>query len=345
MFNMLIIKNYTIDDFFYDIIKLQGGVKMNNLKKVPVFAWIVLLIITILLINIYFNNNRKLQQKNTFEYESNNSYNSEFEYEDIENAELAVYDKYIDPKAEELILNQKIYVKIESIDEFSDESSATQNKYTAIANDQKGNKWKLISYDDKSYVKSDIKNIKIYGLYRGIDKNNSKKIPVIEVYTQNIDSDYIDKKKYKEISKKYIDKLNSSYSKEKFRFDSFDEWTNQVAVVYKNENNEIELTVFIDVEKELVTEIGLCIENASIDFEDIDREFLYSVITSYDSALTNNDAETMLIMAEADALFNSTPEHLEITENQPMTPGMIEHKNNKMTIIMFSKSITLEKLS
>ena len=72
---------------------------------------------------------------------------------------------------------------------------------------------------------------------------------------------------------------------------------------------------------------------------------MYSVITSYDSALTNNDAETMLIMAEADALFNSTPEHLEITENQPMTPGMIEHKNNKMTIIMFSKSITLEKLS
>ena len=103
---------------------------MNNLKKVPVFAWIVLLIITILLINIYFNNNRKLQEKNTFEYESNNSYNSEFEYEDIENAELAVYDKYIDPEAEELILNQKIYVKIESIDEPKEKIPASERMKT-----------------------------------------------------------------------------------------------------------------------------------------------------------------------------------------------------------------------
>lgn len=288
--------------------------------------------------------NEKIKIEETeikYNYISNNSSNSNFEYNDTKKAELAVYEKYIARESEQ-ILNQKIYVKIAETNTYSDESTATSKKYTAIAVDHDGNRWKIFSTDIKGNVQIYRKNIKIFGLFRGIEKTEDGSLPVLEVYTYEIDSTYLDKNEYREISNTYIDKLNEIYTKENFIFNSTEEDVSTINMLYVNNNKDIEITVKVDIDDKYVKYVETKVVPISIKFSDVDNNFWYSVIKSFNGDITSSEADTMIVTAKADAITQADADHLILTKGQPMTTGSYTFKGTKIDINLYIRQLLVQ---
>lgn len=276
-----------------------------------------------------------------YNYISNNSSNSDFEFSDTENAELAIYDKYI-AKESEQILNQKIYIKIADVSTFNDESNATKEKYTAIAIDHDGNKWKIFS-DFQGYIRISEENVKIYGLFRGIETTEYGNLPVLEVRAlYKIDSDYLDKNEYKEISSTYIDKFNEIYSKENFTFSSIEEGVSTLDILYTNANQDIELTIEVDIDGKYVKRVTAKVVPITIKFSDVDSNFWYSVINTFNNSITIDEADRMIVTAKADAIAQADADHLILTKGQPMTTGSHIFKGTKIDINLYIRQLSVE---
>ena len=291
------------------------------MKKVPKYIYIIFIFILIIFINIVDNNSyKKNNEVSKYTYISNNEYNSDFEYDDIEKSENAIYSKYITKEAQKKIINQKIYVKIKKIkvDDKKDESTATKSKYTTTAIDQNNNIWKLSS--DTDYF-SDEENIKVYGIYKGVFK---KKSPIIEVYEYRTDMDYINEKKFKNISEQYIEKLNDSYKKEKFLFNSYEESIDGLDLEYINSDKTIGLSIFVSKSKMKIRSIAINVHDYKISFSDIDKKLWYSIITTFNQNLTEEDADNLIIGGLAAEQYSSN------------TSEINEYKYKGCTITIFN---------
>lgn len=327
------------------------GVEVKNTRKKLIFIFIVAVIILILVItnnssdkNTYNNSeitNGKPDSpekiKNQYNYMSNNTSNSDFKYDDIKKAELAVYDKYIKDEAKE-ILNQKIYVQIQKLGDYTDVSSATTKSFIIMATDHKGNQWKIIS--DSPLI--DKENVKIYGLYRGTEVIDEVTVPILECYTYRVDLGYLNKEELKEISKVYLNKLSSIYSKEQFSYSSMEEGVLSVDIIYKNKNNDIEVKITIDLNDKSIHSVTATILPISIKFSDVDDNFWYSVIRSFNENISNNEANNMIIEAKAHAIVQSDADHLILTEGQPMTTGIATLKGTQIEIVLFLRQMEVK---
>ena len=309
---------------------------MDKLKKIPKWIYILLIVIIIIAINIIFNDSNSGtkyddQQIKEYTYESNNTYNQEFEYEDISIAEEAKYDKYIQKEAEEKIINQKVFVRIKEIDEkaISDESTSTTKKFTTIAYDQNNNQWQLIAKYQNAFPNE--KNIKIYGIYRGISKEN---IPIVELYNYVTDIKYINKEKIKNISDQYIKTLEGKYSKEKFKFNKYIESVMGLNLEYLNVNKDVKLTINVDKEKNEIYSVSTYISNINISFDDVDSDFWYAIITSFAPDLSLEDAKNMIIGGRAAEIYSKS--HSDVL-------NQYEYKNYKITVYESLKSIYIHK--
>ena len=319
---------------------------MKKFKNAPKWLYLFLLFILIIAINIIFNDNgnnnhQNNEQTKKYFYESNNSYDSDFEYEDIDIAEKAKYEKYINKEAEEKILNQKVFVRIKEFesDSLIDESTATKNIFKAIAIDQENNKWQIQSnYSAELLTKR--QNIKIYGLYKGVSSDDN--MPIIQMYTSHVDSKYIDKNKIKEIGNNYIDSLNDSYSKEKFVFNKFDESYNAIELLFYNKDKNIEITLSIDIEKHEIDYISVYVRDSSISFTDIDDNLWYSIITTFSPNLSIDEIRTMIVGAEVDALSQTDTDTLYL-HGEPILTGYYEYKGYKLGVNLNLKNISIRK--
>lgn len=309
---------------------------MDKLKKIPKWIYILLIFIIIIVINIiFYDSNSAIKNDsddpNKYIYESNNNYNQEFEYDDISIAEEAEYDKYIQKEAEEKIINQKVFVRIKKIDEnaISDESTSTTKKFTTIAYDQNNNQWQIIAKYQNAFP--DEKNIKIYGIYRGISKEN---IPIVELYDYVTDINYINKEKIKKISDQYIQTLEGKYSKEKFKFNKYIESVMGLELEYINVNKDVELSINVDKEKNEIYSVSTYISNTNISFDDVDSDFWYAIITSFATDLSIEDAKNMIIGGRAAEIYSKS--HSDVL-------NQYEYKNYKITVFESLKSIYIYK--
>lgn len=322
---------------------------MKMLNKLPKWSYILIVFVLVIILNIITNvgneiSDRKIKngkpdsETKKYYYISNNASNSDFEYGDIKKAELARYDKYINEEAEE-ILNQKIYVQIQKSDFYTDVSTATTKKFIIMAIDHDGNQWKIIS----EYPVSSMKNIKAYGLYKGFEIINGVKVPILDYYTDRIDLNYVNKDELKEISKVYLNKLSSIYSKEQFSYSYMEESVSSVDVIYKNKNNDIKIEVSVDVDDKSISSVNVAIIPSSIKFSDVDDNFWYSVIRSFNENISNNEANNMIIEAKADAIVKSDADHLILTEGQPMTTGIAALKGTQIEVTLFIRQMRIKK--
>ena len=319
---------------------------MKKIKSIPIWIYILPIFILIIVINIVFDDNSNInyqsdEQTKNYIYESNNTYGDEFEYKDIDIAEEAKFEKYINKEAEQKILNQKVFVRIKELENNSliDESTSITKIYKVIAVDQDDNKWQIQS-DDSTDLLSKIKNKKIYGLYKGVTND----MPIIQMYTSMIDSKYLDKNKFKEIGNNYINSLNNNYSKEKFSFNKFEESYDAIELLYNNENENIEMTIGIDIDKQEIKEILTYVNNSSISFTDIDANLWYSIITLFAPNLTIDDVSTMIAGAEVDAISQADNDIL-YRYGTSILDGYYEYNGYRLGINLYLKKVSIEKIS
>lgn len=319
---------------------------MKKIKSIPIWIYILPIFILIIVINIVFDDNSNInyqsdEQTKNYIYESNNTYGDEFEYKDIDIAEEAKFEKYINKEAEQKILNQKVFVRIKELENNSliDESTSITKIYKVIAVDQDDNKWQIQS-DDSTDLLSKIKNKKIYGLYKGVTND----MPIIQMYTSMIDSKYLDKNKFKEIGNNYINSLNNNYSKEKFSFNKFEESYDAIELLYNNENENIEMTIGIDIDKQEIKEILTYVNNSSISFTDIDANLWYSIITLFAPNLTIDDVSTMIAGAEVDAISQADNDIL-YRYGTSILDGYYEYNGYRLGINLYLKQVSIEKIS
>lgn len=313
-------------EFMEKVKKFQNGIYI-------LVALILLTIFSILLESANKEASSSKNSKGAYDYTSNNYFNTEFDYNDLDKAELAIYDKYIAEQSDQ-ILNQKIYIKIHEINMSIDESTATKKQYSTIAIDQNGNKWKIIS--DGAFSKTITPNIKIYGLFRGLEETEEGKMPILEEYTYRIDSDYINKDEYKAISQTYINSLKELYSKESFEYNSMEESVSAVDFIYKNKNDDIKIKVSVSTTNKDITGIDVKIDSSELQFSDVDEKFWHSVIRSYNNKITSKDADKMIVTATADAISKNG---IDYNSGQPLGIGTYAFEKTRITIHFYVKQL------
>lgn len=293
------------------------------LSCIPKWCYIVVITVMVTVFIVTLDKStieNKSVEKTQFVFESNNEYDLEFEYNDIDSAEEATYDKYKSVEAVEKIMNQKIFVRIKNFksDTIKDESTSTTKVYRAIAVDQYGNEWEVVSEDDY-YLSSTQNNKKIYGLYRGLSE---KKLPIIELYCSYVDLKCLNKEELNEIANRYVTTLHSKYSKERFDFYKYEEGPSDVSLVYENGNKELQLTIFVDIEKKLIDEVSVYITKNSVEVDDVDKDFWYAVIMSFDSNLSLEDANNMFTTAEV----------MDMIDKKETIFDGFKYKNNEISV-------------
>ena len=260
----------------------------------------ILIIITILIILLILTLDKKDTSKETdmpnesSEFISNNTYNSDFSYIDIETAEEAEYNKYISEEAQEKLLNQKIKVQIKNITRINevDKSTATENKkeYTFLLTDYNNNNWITISERD---IQDNSWNIKIkndllvYGKYLGITSLNSQQYPTIDISYIYKNLDKIDINYYTNIADIFINNLNELYTKENFKFKEMKSDTGYNTTIYTNNNDNLEIELIIDNDK--IAMADLYINTLESDINKIDQEFLKAFLMSFNTKITETN--------------------------------------------------------
>lgn len=312
---------------------------MKNVKRVPKWIYILIALIFLTSFSILLESENsetsssKKDSTKVYDYTSNNNFNTEFEYNDIDKAELAIYDKYIAEQSNQ-ILNQKIYVKVREITDSIDESSATKKQYSTIVIDQNGNKWKIVS--DDSFSKTTTSSIKIYGLFRGLEEKEEGKMPILEEYTYHIDSDYINKDEYKTLCQKFINSLEELYPKESFEYNSMEESVSEVNFIYKNKNDDIKIKVSVNITTKDITGIDVKINSSELQFSDVDEKFWNSVIRSYNKKITSEVADKMIVTATADAISKNG---IDYNSGQPLGIGTYTFEKTRITIHFYVKEL------
>lgn len=260
----------------------------------------ILIIITILIILLILTLDKKDTSKETdmpnesSEFISNNTYNSDFSYIDIETAEEAEYNKYISEEAQEKLLNQKIKVQIKNITRINevDKSTATENKkeYTFLLTDYNNNNWITISERD---IQDNSWNIKIkndllvYGKYLGITSLNSQQYPTIDISYIYKNLDKIGINYYTNIANSFINNLNTVYTKENFKFKEMKSDTGYNTTIYTNNNDTLEIELIIDNDK--IAMADLYINTLESDINKIDQEFLKAFLMSFNTKITETN--------------------------------------------------------
>lgn len=244
------------------------------------------------------------QNNSSYEYISNNKYNSKFSSYDIESADEAIYEKYITKEASKKILNQKIYIKVKQITllEKSDISTATESKTEYIYSliDYNSNSWIYVGnicLEDNSYnVKSQQNDLIIYGNFIGMHDYKKEKYPRIEVFKIVKNLEMIDKENIKKIGDAFINNLKGEYPSEMFSFFNFVENSKYIELIYKNISEDLEITFIIDDNTIKMAE--LYVNKLNKEVFDIDQKFLKSFLLCFDSKISNKNVEEYIIGAK-----------------------------------------------
>lgn len=272
---------------------------------------ILFLVIFLIILNTNDSNNientikvSSEQSNSTYEYISNNKYNSEFSSYDIEIADEAIYEKYITEEASEKILNQKIYIKIKQITllEQSDKSTATESKTEYIYSliDYNNNSWIYagnLCLEDNSYnIKSQQKDLIIYGNFIGTYNYKEEKYPRIEVFKTIKNLEMIDKEEIQKIGDSFINNLKEAYPNEVFSFSKFEENSKYIELIYKNISEDLEITFIVDDNTIKMAELYVNKVNKKI--FDIDQKFVKSFLLCFNSTISNKNVEDYIAGAK-----------------------------------------------
>lgn len=318
---------------------------MKKENKCAIF-FIILTIIILVFILIILTLDKKYISKeidtNKYsEFISNNKYNSNFSYIDIETAEIAEYTKYISKEAEEKLSNQKIKVEIKSITKISeiDKSTAieSEKEFTFLLTDYNNNNWIAISKQDivNNSWNIEIRNdLLIYGKYLGLTSLNNQNYPTIDISYIYKNLDKIDFNYYTNIAEQFINNLNTMYLKESFKLKEMERDTGYNSVIYTNADNTLEIKLIIDNEKILM--VNLYVNTLKSDIDKIDQEFLKSFFISFDSKITEINYIDLLNGAK-----NKKEEFEKKAFNNDYTYTPYQYDNIIIDIGVTNSSITL----
>lgn len=132
----------------------------------------------------------------------------------------------------------------------------------------------------------------------------------------------LNKEELNEIANRYVTTLHSKYSKERFDFYKYEEGPSDVSLVYENGNKELQLTIFVDIEKKLIDEVSVYITKNSVEVDDVDKDFWYAVIMSFDSNLSLEDANNMFTTAEV----------MDMIDKKETIFDGFKYKNNEISV-------------